>query len=74
MLDDPQNYTVLNALIPSLADLFHDKAEKVRLAFVKLLIKMKHIRAFKVSLSNSFYIYIMYTFFNTMITSSVGYD
>lgn len=48
MLDNYQNYPTLTTLLPTLGDLFHDKAEKVRLAFVKLLVKVKHIRAFKV--------------------------
>jgi len=47
LLDSYQAYGTLASLLTSLSDLFHDRAESVRLAFIKLLIKAKHIRALK---------------------------
>jgi len=41
LLDAKQSHGVLRALLPSLGNLIHDKAEKVRLAAVKMLIKVK---------------------------------
>lgn len=43
-------HTVLSPLMATLRDLFHDKIEKVRIEFIRLLLKVKHIRVFKVGL------------------------
>ncbi|XP_067949000.1 condensin-2 complex subunit G2-like [Watersipora subatra] len=48
LLENHVNYALLSNMLPSVADLIHDKSEKVKLAFAKLLIKIKHIRAFKI--------------------------
>lgn len=48
LLDNHLTHHSLSGVMPSLGDLFHDKVEKVRLEFVKLLLKIKHIRVFKV--------------------------
>ena len=41
LLDVPQSHAVLRPLLPSLGNLVHDKAEKVRLAAVRLLRRIK---------------------------------
>ena len=41
LLEIPQSHAVLRPLLPSLGNLVHDKAEKVRLAAVKLLRRIK---------------------------------
>ncbi len=41
LLEIPQSHSVLRPLLPSLGNLIHDKAEKVRLAAVKLLRRIK---------------------------------
>eukprot|EP00934_Nitzschia_sp_Nitz4_P000259 Nitzschia sp. Nitz4//scaffold54_size114964//89139//93060//NITZ4_003863-RA/size114964-processed-gene-0.168-mRNA-1//1//CDS//3329554387//259//frame0 len=43
LLDVPQSHAVLRPLLPSLGNLIHDKAEKVRLATVRLLRRVKSI-------------------------------
>ena len=43
LLETPQSHAVLRALLPSLGNLIHDKAERVRLAAVKMLICIKRI-------------------------------
>jgi condensin-2 complex subunit G2 len=43
LLDAKQSHGVLRALLPSLGNLIHDKTEKVRLAAVKMLIKVKQV-------------------------------
>ena len=47
LLDAPQSHGVLRPLLPLLGDLIHDRVERVRLATVKLLLKLKKIRGFK---------------------------
>jgi condensin-2 complex subunit G2 len=43
LLEAPQSHAVLRALLPSLGNLIHDKAERVRLAAVKMLRRIKQI-------------------------------
>jgi condensin-2 complex subunit G2 len=47
LLDAKASHGVLRPLLPYLGDLIHDKVEKVRLATVKLLLKLKKIKGFK---------------------------
>eukprot|EP00978_Attheya_sp_CCMP212_P016764 scaffold44171_cov64-Attheya_sp.AAC.1 len=47
LLDAPQSHAVLRALLPSLGNLIHDNVERVRLAVVRMLIKIKSIRGVK---------------------------
>ena len=44
LLEIPQSHAVLRPLLPSLGNLVHDKKEKVRLAAVKLLRRVKQTR------------------------------
>lgn len=44
LLEIPQSHAVLRPLLPSLGNLIHDKTEKVRLAAVKLLRRIKQTR------------------------------
>lgn len=43
LLDAPQSHAVLRELLPSLGNLIHDKVEKVRLAVVRMLLRIKGI-------------------------------
>lgn len=43
LLDAPQSHAVLRELLPSLGNLIHDKVEKVRLATVRMLIRIKKV-------------------------------
>ena len=43
LLDAKQSHGVLRALLPSLGNLIHDKSEKVRVAAVRMLIKVKKV-------------------------------
>lgn len=43
LLGATQSHGVMRALLPSLGNLIHDKTEKVRLAAVRMLIRIKHI-------------------------------
>jgi condensin-2 complex subunit G2 len=47
ILDAEQSHAVLRALLPSLGNLIHDKVERVRLATVRLLAKIKGIPGIK---------------------------
>lgn len=47
ILDAEQAHAVLRALLPSLGNLIHDKVERVRLATVRLLAKIKAIHGIK---------------------------
>lgn len=47
LLDAPQSHAVLRALLPSLGNLIHDKAERVRVAAVKLLRRIKQIQGIR---------------------------
>jgi len=47
LFDAPQSHAVLRALLPSLGNLIHDNVERVRLAVVRMLIKIKSIRGVK---------------------------
>lgn len=47
LLDAPETHGVLKPLLPYLGDLIHDRVEKVRLATVKLLLKLKKTKGFK---------------------------
>jgi len=47
LLDAKASHGVLRALLPYLGDLIHDRVEKVRLATVRLLIKLKTTKGFK---------------------------
>jgi condensin-2 complex subunit G2 len=47
LLDAPETHGVLKPLLPFLGDLIHDRVEKVRLATVKLLLKLKKTKGFK---------------------------
>ena len=40
----------MKTLLPELRNLLHDTSEKVRIAFVEMLLKAKGIRTFKVTL------------------------
>jgi hypothetical protein len=44
LLDQPLAHAVLKKLLPHLSNSIHDDAEKVRLAFVEMLCKVKNIR------------------------------
>ena len=48
MADYRLTHSLLNQVLPKLGLLFHDKVEKVRVAVIELLLKVKHIRAIKV--------------------------
>ena len=43
LLDAPQSHGVLREILPAIGNLIHDKVEKVRLAVVQLLMKIKTI-------------------------------
>jgi condensin-2 complex subunit G2 len=47
LLDLPQSHAVLRNLLPSFGNLIHDKVEKVRLAVVKMLHRIKTTRGIK---------------------------
>jgi len=47
LLDAKASHGVLRQLLPYLGDLIHDRVEKVRLATVKLLLKLKKTKGFK---------------------------
>lgn len=47
LLDAPETHGVLKPLLPFLGDLIHDRVERVRLATVKLLLKLKKTKGFK---------------------------
>jgi len=47
LLDAEASHGVLRPLLPFMGDLIHDKVEKVRLATVKLLLKLKTLKGFK---------------------------
>ena len=47
LLDAEQSHAVLRALLPSLGNLIHDKVERVRLATVRLLAKIKTMPGIK---------------------------
>lgn len=47
LLDAPQSHAVLRALLPSLGNLIHDKAERVRIAAVKMLNRIKQIKGIR---------------------------
>ena len=44
VLDQPMSHGVLGGLLPILANTIHDHSEKVRVAFIKLLCKVKDIK------------------------------
>ena len=43
LLEAPQSHAVLRELLPSLGNLIHDKVEKVRLATVRMLLRVKKV-------------------------------
>lgn len=47
LLEATQSHAVLRALLPSLGNLIHDKTERVRLAAVKMLLKIKETRGIR---------------------------
>ena len=47
LLDAPQSHAVLRPLLPYLGNLIHDRVERVRLAAVRMLLKVKTIRGIK---------------------------
>jgi condensin-2 complex subunit G2 len=47
LLEAPQSHAVLRPLLPSLGNLIHDKTERVRLAAVKMLLKIKETRGIR---------------------------
>lgn len=47
LLDSEESHAVLRALLPSMGNLIHDKVERVRLATVRLLHKIKSVRTIK---------------------------
>lgn len=47
LLDAEASHGVLRPLLPFIGDLIHDNVEKVRLATVKLLLKLKKLKGFK---------------------------
>lgn len=48
VLDNPLSHPLLEKLLPTLKYSLHDNSEKVRTAFLDLLIKVKAVRAAKV--------------------------
>ena len=50
LFDNVLSHPTLKTLLPELRNLLHDTAEKVRIAFVEMLLKAKGIRTFKVTL------------------------
>ena len=51
MIGNSLTHSLLQSILPSLCDLFHDVTEKVRLAMIDLLVKIKGLKGLKVSLS-----------------------
>jgi len=49
MVDYQLSHPFLQTVLPKLCQLVHDKVERVRLAVVDLLLKVKRLRAIKVS-------------------------
>eukprot|EP00980_Cylindrotheca_fusiformis_P016523 scaffold4949_cov134-Cylindrotheca_fusiformis.AAC.2 len=47
LLEIPQSHAVLRALLPSLGNLIHDRTERVRLAAVRMLLKIKETRGIR---------------------------
>jgi condensin-2 complex subunit G2 len=43
LLDAPQSHAVLREVLPSMGNLIHDKVEKVRLAVVRMLLRIKTV-------------------------------
>jgi condensin-2 complex subunit G2 len=58
LLDNPLVHPLLKNILPEMRNLVHDTSEKVRIAFIDLLLKVKGMRAIKVR--NSF-VYRMYS-------------
>ena len=48
VLDNRLCHPLLKSLLPSLKNLIHDNSEKVRIAFLDLLLKVKGMRSIKV--------------------------
>lgn len=48
MLDNPLSHPLLEKLLPTSKYSIHDNSEKVRIAFLDMLIKVKAVRAAKV--------------------------
>ena len=48
MVDYQLSHPFLQTVLPKLCKLIHDKVEKVRLAVIDLLLKVKRLRAIKV--------------------------
>ena len=49
MVDYQLSHPFLQTVLPQLCKLIHDKVEKVRIAIIDLLLKVKTLRAIKVS-------------------------
>jgi condensin-2 complex subunit G2 len=47
LLEAPHTHAVLRALLPFMGNLIHDKVERVRLAAVKMLLCVKHVKDIK---------------------------
>ncbi|ESO94298.1 hypothetical protein LOTGIDRAFT_118541 [Lottia gigantea] len=47
LIDNPQTFPVLQPILPQLKFSIHDSSEKVRIAVMELLLKIKHVRTFK---------------------------
>jgi hypothetical protein len=48
LIDNPLTHPMLKILLPQMSSCFHDVSEKVRVAFVDLLLKVKMVKALKV--------------------------
>ena len=48
LLDNHLSHPLMVTLLPHLRDMFHDKADRVRMSFVALLDKVKGIKTLKV--------------------------
>ena len=48
LIDNPLTHPMLKTLLPQMSSCFHDVSEKVRLAFVDMLLKVKTVKAVKV--------------------------
>ena len=53
LLDNHLSHPLMKAVFPQLKNVLHDTSEKVRVLFIDLLIKVKGIRAIKVSESSA---------------------
>lgn len=62
VLDNALSHPLLEKLLPALKYSLHDNSEKVRTAFLDMLIKVKAVRAAKVRVSFRFCVSILRVF------------